>query len=107
RRGRSTGQVSANQEVVTADIVEGAQGTVQGFVRLSKDLSPVTNADVSISLGGVVGGGLRTTSGVDGAFTFPGVSAGDFSVSAREPMSGLSGSAAGPLAPEVRGVSRD
>ena len=107
RRGRSTGQVSANHEVVTADIVEVAQGTVKGFVRLSKDLSPVANADVSISVGGAFGGGLRTTSGVDGVFTLPGVSAGDFSLSVRDPVSGFSGSASGTLATEGQEVSLD
>jgi hypothetical protein len=107
RRGRSTGQVSANLEVVTADILEVPQGTVTGFVRLSKDLSPVANADVSLSAGGVFGGNLRTTSGVDGAFSFPGVSAGGFSVSARDTLSGISGGASGTLASEGQIVPLD
>lgn len=107
RRGRNTGQLTSNGAVVTVDVVEVPQGTVKGFVRLSKDLSPVANADVSISLAGVFGGSLRTTSGIDGAFTFPGVSAGSFNLHAVEQPSGLSGDAAGTLATEGQEVSID
>jgi hypothetical protein len=100
RRGRSTGQLVANHEEVTVEIGEVPQGTVRGFVRLSAGLAPVAGANVSISVSGAFGASMRTTSGADGGFVFPGVSAGNFSASASDPQTGLSASTAGSLASE-------
>ncbi len=100
RRGRTSGQIVANHQEVTVEISEIPQGTVQGFVRLSKNLAPVAGANVSLSMSGAFGGSMRTTSGADGGFVFPGVSAGNFSVSAHDPETGLSASAVGSLSSE-------
>jgi hypothetical protein len=100
RRGRTSGQIAANHQEVTVEISEIPQGTVQGFVRLSSDRSPVAGADVAISVAGAFSGSMRTTSGADGGFIFPGVSAGNFSVSANDQQTGLSASVAGSLSSE-------
>ena len=100
RRGRSSGQIVANLEQVTMDIVEVPQGSVKGVVLFSNGRTPVAGADVSIAVSSVFGAQLRTTSGVDGTFRFPGVSAGSFSISAQDPLTSLSGGASGSLASE-------
>ena len=100
RRGRSSGQIVVNLEQVTTDIVEVPQGLVKGVVLFSNGRTPVAGADVSIAVASVFGAQLQTTSGVDGTFRFPGVSAGSFSVSAQDPLTSLSGSANGSLASE-------
>ena len=107
RRGKSSGAIALNGEEVTADIVEVPQGTVKGRVLLSKDSSPIAGAEVSIQVNSVFSESLRTTSGVDGAFTFPAVSAGNFMLSARDFVTGFSGTESGSLAFEGEEVEVD
>ncbi|HXH06729.1 MAG TPA: carboxypeptidase regulatory-like domain-containing protein [Vicinamibacterales bacterium] len=107
RRGRSTGRIGFHGDDQTIDVVEIPQGTVKGFVRLSKDRSAVAGADVTISVNSTFGATYRTTSGADGAFAFPAVSAGTFSLQAVAPVTGFSGSASGSLALEGEEVTID
>ena len=107
RRGRSGGVVSFNHQDVPVDIVAVAQGTVKGVVRLSNDGSPVAAADVSLSITSAFGGQLATSTGVDGSFTFPGVSAGGLTISAHDAATGLGGTAAASLAVEGEIVNVD
>ncbi|MGB2715170.1 MAG: Ig-like domain-containing protein [Vicinamibacterales bacterium] len=105
RRGRATGTLNAHGQTLSIDVRQIAQGTVRGFVRLSTDQSAVSAADVTISVNSVFGAQFRTTTNADGSFSFPGVSAGTFSLSATG--SGLSGSATGQLEFEAEVVAVD
>src|SRR5439155_19167083 len=107
RRGRSDGVVSFNHQDVAIDITAVAQGTVKGFVRFSNDRSAVAAADVSLSIDSAFGGRLVTSTGVDGSFTFPGVSAGGLTISARDTTTGLTGSATASLVVEGEIVNVD
>ena len=104
RRGRSTGQIAAHLDDVTVDVVEIPQGSVTGIVRLSTDLSAVAGAEVSISVSSIFGGQFRTSSGTDGRFIVPGISRGTFTVTARDPLTGIGGSASGELSSEGQEV---
>jgi hypothetical protein len=104
RRGRSTGEIAVNLADVTINVIEIPQGSVTGIVRLSTDGSAVAGADVSISVSSIFGGQFRTTSGTDGRFVVPGISRGTFTVSARDPLTAISGSAAGQLTTESEEV---
>lgn len=106
-RGRSHGRVDAHGQVVALDVIQVAQGTVRGFVRRSTDGAAIAGADVTISVSSVFGGSFRTTSDLDGGFSFPGVSAGAFTVAARDPLTGLAGSATAALSSEGEVVSVD
>jgi hypothetical protein len=93
RRGRVTGTIATNQQDVVADIIAVAEGTVSGVVRFSNDSRPAAAADVTLVVNSVFGAQLVTSTGIDGSFTFPGVSAGPVTVQARDPLTGINGSA--------------
>ncbi len=93
RRGRATGSLTVNHDAVIADITAVAQGSVKGTVRFSKDSGPAAAADVTLFVNSAFSAQLLTSTGVDGSFTFPGVSAGALSIQARDPITGISGSA--------------
>ena len=79
RRAAGTGQVSADAQVVTADLVAQAIGTVTGVVTLSRGNTPVAGASVKlVDSEGFFSKQLQATSGPDGVFRFPGVAAGEF-----------------------------
>jgi hypothetical protein len=107
RRGRSAGRIGFHGDDQTIDVVEIPQGIVKGFVRLSKDRSAVAGAEVTIRVASTFGADYRTTSGVDGGFVFPAVSAGTFTVQAVEAVTRLSGSATGSLGSEGEEVAID
>ena len=98
RRGRATGTIAVHGEVVTLDVRQIPQGTVHGAVRLSTDSTAVASADVTLTVNSTFSAQFRSTTALDGTFSFPGVSAGTFSISASDPATGLSGSASGSLA---------
>ncbi len=104
RRGRATGAIVAHQQQTSVDIVEEAQGIVVGVVLLSKQREPVPGADVTLSVTSPFGSSMRTTSAVDGGFRFPGVSAGSFTVAARD-AAGHTGSVTGEILSEGQGVA--
>jgi hypothetical protein len=103
RRGRESGQLTTPGETVTRDMIQISQGTVTGNVRWASDGSPVRAAEVNLSSS--AGGQFRTTTGVNGTFTIPGVSAGNFSVSVRDTNTGLSRNATGTLSSEGETVT--
>lgn len=105
RRGRATGALSAHGQVLALDVRQVAQGAVRGVVRLSTDGSAVASANVTIAVSSIFGAQFRTTTNLDGTFSFPGVSAGSFSLSAT--ASGLSGTASGELTTEGEVVAAD
>jgi hypothetical protein len=100
RRGRAQGSLTVNHDDVVANITAAAQGSVNGIVRFSKDSSPAAAADVTLFVNSAFSAQLLTSTGVDGSFTFPGVSAGALSIQARDPVTGISGSATGTIVNE-------
>ena len=93
RRGRTSGSLTVNHDDVVADITAVSQGSVKGIVRFSKDSGPAAAADVTLFVTSAFSAQLVTSTGVDGSFTFPGVSAGSIQVQARDPVTGISGTA--------------
>ena len=106
RRGRATGTIAVHGEVVTLDVRQIPQGTVHGAVRLSTDSTAVASADVTLTVNSTFSAQFRSTTALDGTFSFPGVSAGTFSISS-DPATGLSGSASGSLGMEGEVVTTD
>src|SRR5207247_2539751 len=70
-------------------------------------LTRVAGASISISSSGLAPISLQATSRNDGGFRFDGISAGSFSLSATDPVSGFQGQATGTLALDGETVSRN
>jgi hypothetical protein len=94
RRGQAHGSLFANGQTIALDVVAVAQGTVLGRVVRSGARDPVAGAEVTLGVASVFGQSLRSTSQADGSFRFPGVSAGSFTLGARDAQ-GLTASAQG------------
>ena len=81
RRGANSGRIDLADQEVPVNIVESAIGQVSGMVFASGDLSPLKGWEVTLSQplawGSVT---MRGTTGIDGGFSFPGVSIGTFSL---------------------------
>ena len=107
RRGLSSGQLTSNGEIVTLDVVEVPKGSVTGVVLRSLDQSPVAGADVTLVGTGTYREQIRTTTGINGEFTFPSVSAGGFSVTARDPATQRTGVIYGAIEEEGEEVVAD
>ncbi len=105
RRGASGVRVDRDGQAVTADFAAVSLGTVTGTVFAGDGTTRVAGADVRIAPTGLYSQAALTQSGPDGTFTFPGVSAGGFTVQASDPVTLLAGSAKGSLAREAETVS--
>lgn len=86
RVGSATGRVDFPQQTVPIDVVENALGLVKGVVLQSGSLTPLKGWEVT--LGQVLPSGrvmpsLRTTTSIDGSFSFPGASQGLLSLQVR------------------------
>ena len=81
RRGANSGRIDLAGQEVPVNIVESAIGQVKGNLFAGGDLSPLKGWEVSLSQplawGSVT---LSGTTGIDGGFSFPGVSIGTFSL---------------------------
>jgi hypothetical protein len=85
RRGAASGRVDADGQQVTIDVVEAAIGMVKGQVLQQATLDPLKGWTVTLrqqSPSGLSLPTLQTTTGVDGAYSFPGASRGTFDVAA-------------------------
>ena len=83
RRGRASGRIDFDRQVVPVNIAEVGRGLVTGTVLESGTLGPLRGWDVSLDpavFTGRIVPPLRTTSGVDGTFSFPGAPVGDFRI---------------------------
>jgi hypothetical protein len=94
RVGSATGRVDFAHQTVPIDVVENALGLVKGVLLQSGSLTPLKGWEVS--LGQVLPSGramptLRTTTSIDGSFSFPGASQGLLSLQARR--EGVNGTA--------------
>ncbi len=105
RRGTASARLDVDGQTVTVDFFETSLGTVTGTLFAGDQVTPVTGASVTISPTGPFARSAQTQSGPDGSFTFPGVSAGGFTVTATDPVSQLGGSATGALTAEGETVT--
>ena len=107
RVGRASGEVRFEGDTADVTIIEAPRGTVEGFVLQADQLTRVAGASISISSSGLAPISLQATSRNDGGFRFDGISAGSFSLSATDPVSGFQGQATGTLALDGETVSRN
>ncbi|HHY58525.1 MAG TPA: hypothetical protein GYA08_24165, partial [Chloroflexi bacterium] len=104
RAGRATGELTLLNRTFTGDIIERALGRVTGRVLLTPANTPIAGASLRLSGQGF---SLDTVAGLDGAFTFPAVPAGAFTLWASEPASGRQVSASGVITDEGQQVALD
>ena len=97
RRGIGGGRLNVNGETVSADVVVTPRGTVKGTVLNYGGSTPLSAAPISISFNG---GAYSSVTGTDGTFLFTGIAAGQFTLNATDPVSGLRGTATGSLSYE-------
>ncbi len=84
-------------EVRTVQLVEQARGEIRGRVIGSFGSNTVAAASVTLQVHDGLTAARTVTTGPDGGFSFPGSAAGAFTVTARDPISGLTGSASATL----------
>ena len=83
RRGAASGRVDAGGQSVNIDVVEASIGVVRGQVLQAGTFLPLKGWEVTLSqqsAGGLALPSLKTTTGVDGRFSFPGASRGTFTI---------------------------
>ena len=102
RAGRLSGELTLLNRTFNGDIVERALGRISGRVLLTPDNTPIASAPLRLSGPGF---SLDTVAGLDGAFTFPSVPAGAFTLFATEPASGRQVSATGVITDEGQNVA--
>ncbi|MGC4081205.1 MAG: Ig-like domain-containing protein [Vicinamibacterales bacterium] len=92
RRATGSGRIDAANQQVTIDLVESGIGMVRGTLLQRSTLLPLKGWEVTLqqqSASGLTLPSLKTTTGVDGAFSFPGTARGTFSlVASRLDVSG-------------------
>ena len=94
RRGVASGHIDFSQQTVPIDVVENALGLVKGVVLESGPLTPLVGWEVTLNQtmpSGRVLPQLKTTSSIDGSYSFPGASQGTLGLYASR--DGVNGSA--------------
>ena len=100
RRGAASGSVDADGQQVTINVIEAAIGMVKGQVLHQATLDPLKGWTVSLtqqSPTGLVLPQLQTTTGIDGAYSFPGASRGTFALAATNRDVAAAGTARGAI----------
>ncbi|TAK03476.1 MAG: hypothetical protein EPO39_11995, partial [Candidatus Manganitrophaceae bacterium] len=100
RKGRNSGSLAQNDQTLTLDVLQVSRGTVKGTVLTGDGLGPVPAAAVSLFTSGLFPQSFSATSSVDGSFSFPGISAGSFTIQVSDSATGLSGNGKGTLVRE-------
>lgn len=95
-RGRTSNQVSSNGEVRNVNVVLNGVGSLAVTVKDAAG-NLISNAQITIFEQNQFSGFLFGTTQTDGTFTFPSVLAGNFFITATDPITQLSGSLAGTL----------
>ena len=90
-RGRTSNQVSVNGEVRTVNVILNGVGSLTVTVKDAAG-NLITNAQITVFEQNQFGGVLTGTTASDGTFTFANVLAGNFFVTATDPVTQLSGS---------------
>ncbi|MEO8677871.1 MAG: carboxypeptidase regulatory-like domain-containing protein, partial [Vicinamibacterales bacterium] len=92
RRGFAVGRVDLDRQDVPVDVTEAARGLVTGTAFAEGTLAPLKNWQVGLDQAAPGGGRslptLQTTTDIDGTFSLPGVTVGDFRVTVFKPWSG-------------------
>src|SRR5262249_16060715 len=96
-RGAATNQITSNGQTVNINIALNGVGQVVVLVNNASGVA-VPGASVTLSGQGQFGGSYSGTTASDGTFTFPNVLAGSFSLTATDPITGVSGGAFGSVA---------
>ena len=87
-------------------LLEQSLGTVSGVVINSTRTGPLANAQVGLSAAGISGGRTVTT-GPDGRFSFANVPAGRFTLTARDEVLGVEGTATAILPEDTAALTQD
>lgn len=95
RRGRGTGQLQFEGQVVDVTVVQVPRGTVVGFVFNADGVTRIPAARVTLTGRGTLAERLVVTTDADGGFRFEGISEGSVELEAEDPVTGAKGSATG------------
>ena len=103
--GRSNASITASGQEVTVPLTYLGRGVVRGTVRNGSGAG-VANASVTLNAQSLFGGAPAVTRNAesDGTFRFDGVFVGSFTVSATDPVSGLSGGAFGTISAHAQEI---
>ncbi len=107
RRGRATGELLVEGQVVEVVVVQLPRGAVSGFLLNADGVTGVAGANVELTTSSFIPTSLQVTTRGDGSFRFEGVPAGGFTLRATDPVSGAKGSATGSLTFEGEIVDRN
>src|SRR4029079_6367839 len=99
--------VAVDGEIRDVLLVEQARGEIQGFVINGYGTGVVPGANVKLRLSDGLTPGRAVTTGPDGAFSFPGTAAGNFTLEAEDPLTKFQGNASGTLAENVSALRTD
>jgi hypothetical protein len=97
RLGRTTGDLRFEGETVDVTVVQLPRGVVTGWVFQADGVTIVPGALVSLLGSGPVQTDLQASTRPDGTFRFEGISSGEFTLSASDPIGGFKGTAKGRL----------
>ncbi|MFC2145970.1 carboxypeptidase regulatory-like domain-containing protein, partial [Acidobacteriota bacterium] len=95
RKGKRSGSVTTEGQVVEVDVYLEGRGTVTGTFYDGSGANPVPYANIKITSQGTYPFTLQSTTDPEGNFTFGQVAQGEFDLDATDPANGLKGSASG------------
>ncbi len=107
RAGRAQSQLSFEGQTIDVTVVQLPRGTVAGYVLNADGVTGVPSATVELVVSSFIPTRLQVSTRADGSFRIAGVSAGTFTLEARDPLSGAKGSATGVLTFEDETVDRN
>lgn len=107
RAGRAQSQLSFEGQTVDVTVIQLPRGTVAGYVLNADGVTGIAAANVELTTSSFIPTRLQVSTRADGSFRIAGVPAGDFSLTARDPVSGAAGTANGTLAFEGETVDRN
>jgi hypothetical protein len=107
RTGRGSGQMQFEGQVVDVTVVQVPRGSVTGFVFNADGVTPIPAARVQLDGSGPIAERLVVSTGPDGRFRFEGISEGQFTVEATDPITGAKGTSSGRVQFEGEEVDAD
>lgn len=107
RLGRASGQLSFEGQSVDVTVLQLPRGTVAGYVLNADGVTGLAGANVELTASSFVATRLQVTTQADGSFRIAGVSAGAFTVRAKDSVSGAEGTAHGVLSFEGEIIDRN
>jgi hypothetical protein len=107
RIGRVSDELLFEGQSVDVTVVQLSRGVVTGIVLQADGTTTVPGASVRLRSGSFVPTELQATARPDGSFRFEGVPAGEFTLTARDPLAHFEGTATGRLTFENEVVDRN